>query len=158
MLQESDTSSPQDHAHGRIGIVVGKFNNDLTTNLLQACVGRLNELGVDISEDDVYWVPGAFEMPWMARKLAEHEHYDLVIVLGVILKGDTYHFEMIANECARGVMNVMLECHIPVIFEVIACFNRADAEKRCANNQLNKGIEAANAAVEMLQYANHNEE
>ncbi len=133
----------------KIGIVVGLFNRDLTESLEKKCIATLKSAG--ISEDSItaVSVPGAFEIPLACQRLAKQKKYAVIIALGVIIKGDTYHFELVANECARGVMEGMLKYDIPIVFEVLAG-SREDMEKRCRDDEYNKGIEAANIALRLL--------
>lgn len=138
----------------RFGIVRATFNQGLTGNLEEFCIKTLRENRVPKKQIDIYRVPGSLEIPVMAKKLAQSDKYDVLIALGAIIKGDTYHFELVANECSRGCMNVALEYSIPVIFEVLAAYNRKQAEERCGRDEYNKGIEAAVAALEMLKVIN----
>lgn len=133
----------------RIGIVVSIYNRSFTERLEQKCIGTLVAQGVAKENVDVFHVPGAFEIPLACQRLARAKKYAVIIALGVIIKGDTYHFELIAQECARGVMEVMLQYDTPIIFEVLAG-SREDMEKRAADDEYNKGIEAANTAVQLL--------
>ncbi|MBI4360064.1 MAG: 6,7-dimethyl-8-ribityllumazine synthase [Candidatus Jacksonbacteria bacterium] len=138
-----------DSRESKIGVVVGLFNRDLTESLENKCIATLQRAG--ISEDSIttVYVPGAFEIPLACQRMAKTKKYDALIALGAIIKGDTYHFELTANECARGVMNVMLKYNIPIVFEVLAG-SRDHMEKRCRDDEYNKGIEAGNAAVQIL--------
>lgn len=136
----------------RIGIIVSRFNKHINESMLNACKERLAEHDIMVDEVDVFWVPGAFEMPYVAQKLAKEGKYDMLITFGSVIKGDTYHFEMVANECGRGIMDVMVKHHIPIIFEVLATYNIEDAKKRAQNDQYNKGYEAAEAALAMIEY------
>lgn len=142
---------------GTVGIIIGEFHKDIGDNLLASCLEQLSKYKIELEKDDVYWVPGAFEIPWMAKILASKKRYDVLIALGVIIKGDTHHYEIVSSECARGIMQVMLDSHVPVIYEVLSCLKKEDALKRCGNNDNNnnKGIAAAEAAVKMLKYS-HN--
>lgn len=152
-MLEAQTLEPvvEKGLNGKVGVIVGEFNSKLTESLLKACKKTLEENGLEVGESDIYRVPGAFEIPWMAQRLSVHHEYDVLITLGVVLKGDTYHFDMIANECTRGVMDVMLKYNVPIVFEVLACYTKEDAAKRCGNDEYNKGIEAAKAAIKMLE-------
>jgi len=103
------------------------------------------------SRIDVFRVPGAMEIPLTLKKLARTKKYDALIAFGAIVKGKTYHFEQIANECARGCMDVSLEHEIPVIFEVLAVYHIQDAVARATRAKENKGVEAAQTALRMIE-------
>ncbi len=137
-------------ARARIGLIRAEFNSDLTTSLEQACLKALREAGVPAARIDSFTVPGCFEIPLMAQRLAKKRRYDVLIALGAVIRGDTYHFELVANECARGIMDVSLRHDIPIVFEVLAVYRRRDAVRRAGPNRLNKGLEAAAAALAML--------
>ena len=134
----------------KIGVVVGLFNRELTESLEKKCIATLKSAGISEDSITVAHVPGAFEIPLACQRLAQTKKYNALIALGVIIKGDTYHFELIANECARGVMDVMLKHDAPIVFEVLAG-SREDMEKRCGDDEYNKGIEAANVALLLLK-------
>lgn len=135
--------------YAHIGIVVSIYNRSFTERLEKKCIWTLMAHGVAEENIDVFYVPGAFEIPLACQRAAQTKKYAVIIALGVIIKGDTYHFELIARECARGVMDVMLKHDIPIVFEVLAG-SREDMEKRCADDEYNKGIEAANTALGLL--------
>jgi 6,7-dimethyl-8-ribityllumazine synthase len=135
----------------KIAIISSDFWKEIVTNLENDCIFVLEKNNIPKNQIDVIRVPGSFEIPLTAKKLAKTNNYDAIIAFGAIHKGDTYHFELIANECARGCMNVMLEHQIPVIFEVLAVYDIQDAIKRSQpNSDLNKGTEAALAAIKMI--------
>ncbi|MBF0483250.1 MAG: 6,7-dimethyl-8-ribityllumazine synthase [Candidatus Omnitrophica bacterium] len=134
----------------RIGIVVSEFNDYITKRLLDACLDELKKLKVAEKNITVVWVPGAFEIPLIALKLAEKKNIDAVICLGAIVKGETLHYELVANENARGIGNVSLMTGKPVIFEVLSADTMELVEKRAQVNGYNKGTEAAQAAVQMI--------
>ena len=117
--------------------------------LEKKCVETLMKNGIARGKITVAYVPGAFEIPLACQRLAKSRKYAALIALGVIIKGDTYHFELVANECARGVMQVMLAHDIPIIFEVLAGA-REDMIKRALDDEYNKGIEAARGAAQLL--------
>lgn len=135
----------------RITIIRSLFNGQLTESLLEACKQELKEAGMEESQVSVHEVPGALEIPIVAKLVAQQDLADVIIALGVIIRGDTYHFEMVANECARGCTIVSQEFSLPVIFEVLAVNTIAQAKERATNNDKNKGIEAAHAAFKMLE-------
>jgi 6,7-dimethyl-8-ribityllumazine synthase len=141
-----DSIAPDlDGAGLRIGIVQSRFNGWAGQALLEACVAELRRLGVD--DDDVthVTVPGALEVPIALSKLAQAEDYDALIALGCVIRGDTYHFEVVANESARGISRVALEHGIPVTNAVLTTETEAQARERVDE----KGREAARVAVEM---------
>ncbi|HEV2233270.1 MAG TPA: 6,7-dimethyl-8-ribityllumazine synthase [Terriglobia bacterium] len=134
----------------RIAIIRAEYNNEITQSLREKCEWTLIENGVPAAHIDHYSVPGCFEIPLIAQKLAAQQRYDAFIALGAVIRGDTHHFELVANGCARGVMEVSLKHGVPIIFEVLATYNRRDALRRAGDNSSNKGVEAAEAALSML--------
>jgi 6,7-dimethyl-8-ribityllumazine synthase len=134
----------------RIAIITAEYNSEITQSLRKKCEGTLLENGIPSGNIDHFSVPGCFEIPLLAQKLAEKRRYDAFIALGAVIRGDTHHFDLVANECARGVMEVSLNHGVPIIFEVLATYNRRDALRRAGNNRANKGVEAAEAALSML--------
>jgi 6,7-dimethyl-8-ribityllumazine synthase len=134
----------------RIAVITAEFNPEITGNLEKACIGALTQAGVPVARVERFSVPGCFEIPIMCQRLARKGRYDAIIALGAVIKGDTFHFELVASECARGVMAVSLKHDVPIIFEVLAVYNRRDALQRAGNNRMNKGIEAAGTALSVL--------
>lgn len=134
----------------RIAIVRSEYNREITLSLEKKCVETLLEAGVQEKNIRVFAVPGCFEIPILSQRLASQKKVDAIIALGAVIKGDTYHFELVVNECARGIMDVSLRHDVPIIFEVLATYNRRDAARRAGNNKSNKGIEAAQAALALL--------
>jgi 6,7-dimethyl-8-ribityllumazine synthase len=134
----------------RIAVVRAEFNSEITESLESACVAALESAGIPGARVERFRVPGCFEIPIMSQRLARRRRYDAIIALGAVIKGDTFHFELVASECARGVMKVSLKHDIPIIFEVLAVYNRRDALRRAGKNGMNKGIEAAGAALSVL--------
>jgi len=138
---------------GRIAILKSKWYPHLVNNLSSTCIDVLTQYGYRNIEE--HTLPGSVELPLAARDLLAEDSQrsiDAVICFGVIVKGDTYHFEMISNECMRGLGEVMHEFRRPVVVEVIPVYDIADAEARCADDEFNKGIEAAAAAIEMVAW------
>ena len=133
----------------RIAVAAARFNRHVTTKLVEGALAGLEERGVPQECVDVAWVPGAFEIPMLARMLATSGQYDAVICLGAVIRGETAHFELVANECARGVREVARDTGVPVIFEVLATENLEQAEARAGGAHGNKGRDAALAALEM---------
>lgn len=137
-------------ARARIAIIRAEFNADITTSLEQACVTALRAAGIPAARIESFPVPGCFEIPLVAQRLARKRRYDVIIALGAVIRGDTFHFELVATECARGIMDVSLRHNVPIVFEVLAVYRRRDAVRRAGPNRLNKGREAAAAALHLL--------
>jgi 6,7-dimethyl-8-ribityllumazine synthase len=138
-------------AHGvRFGIVVARYNREITDKLLAGAEATLRELGATDDHITVVSVPGAFEVPLVAKQLARGRHVDAVICLGAVIRGETPHFEYVAGECAAGIMRVALETDIPVVFGVLTTDDVKQAEARVGGEFGNKGEEAARSAVEMV--------
>lgn len=131
----------------RIGIVRSTFNGEMTERLEESCRATLTTLGITRDNIASYPVAGALEIPVVVNELAITKKYDALIALGVVVKGDTYHFELVASECARKCSDIAVQCGIPVIQEVLAVYTPEQAEARTANDEFNKGIEAAQAAL-----------
>lgn len=148
--QHVDRRIKNDHTTARIAVVVSRYNSEFTQVLEKKCLETLNKGGIVPRHVGVFHVPGAFEIPILCQRLAMQKRFSVIIALGCIIKGETYHFNLVANECARGVMQVSLDNNIPIIFEVLACYSRADALRRAQNDRYNKGIEAANGALAFL--------
>jgi 6,7-dimethyl-8-ribityllumazine synthase len=133
----------------RFAVIVSRFNTEITSGLLAGALGALDEAGVGANARTVVWVPGAFELPIAARRLAESGRYDAVVCLGCVIKGDTMHFEYIADTVAHGVARAAVESGVPVAFGVLTTLTEEQAVERSRPDGQNKGAEAARAAVEM---------
>jgi 6,7-dimethyl-8-ribityllumazine synthase len=133
----------------RVAVVVARFHEHVTTKLLEGALAGLRARGVGDEAVDVAWVPGAFEIPLVAQRLAATGAYDALICLGAVVRGETAHFDLVAGEAARGVAAVSRAMGIPVIFEVLATESLADAEARAGGAHGNKGWDAAESALEM---------
>lgn len=133
----------------KVGVVVSRFNELLSSRLLSGAQDGFVRHGVDPDDIDVAWVPGAFEIPLVARKLAESGRYDAVIALGVIIRGGTPHFEYVAAEVSKGVAKISLDSGVPVMFGVITADTIEQAVERSGTKAGNKGWEAAVGAIEM---------
>ena len=133
----------------RFAIVVSRFNEEITAGLLDGARAALREAAVADGDVTVVHVPGAFEIPVAALRLAEDGTWDAVIALGCLIKGETVHFEYIASAASQGIMNVSTATGVPVAFGVLTAMTDAQAEERAAPGPRNKGREAALAAVEM---------
>ncbi|MCL6637550.1 MAG: 6,7-dimethyl-8-ribityllumazine synthase [Alicyclobacillus sp.] len=133
----------------RIGMVVSRFNEFITTRLLAGALDALKRHGVDENQVAVAWVPGAFEIPWAAKRMAESGRYDAVIALGAVIRGATPHFDYVAAEVAKGVAQVALHSGTPVVFGVLTTDTIEQAVERAGTKAGNKGWEAALSAIEM---------
>jgi 6,7-dimethyl-8-ribityllumazine synthase len=133
----------------RFAIIVSRFNEEITGGLLAGAREALAEAGIEGDDVSVFEVPGAFEIPLAARYAAESGQFAAVICLGCLIKGDTMHFEYIADATSHGIMRVGLETRVPVAFGVLTTLTVEQAEQRAAPGPDNKGREAALAALEM---------
>jgi 6,7-dimethyl-8-ribityllumazine synthase len=133
----------------RFAIIVSRFNEEVTGGLLAGAREALAEAGVEGDSVSVFEVPGAFEIPLAAKYAAESGQFAAVICLGCLIKGDTMHFEYIADAASHGIMRVGLETRVPVTFGVLTTLTEEQAERRAAPGPENKGREAALAALEM---------
>jgi 6,7-dimethyl-8-ribityllumazine synthase len=132
-----------------IAVVVARFNELVTRALLSGAQDGLARHGVDPEAVDVAWVPGSFEIPVTARKLAESGRYQAVICLGAVIRGETPHFDQVANQASSGIARVALDTGVPVIFGVITADTLDQAMERAGGKMGNKGYDAAVAAIEM---------
>ena len=135
----------------KIAIVSSNFRKEVADNLEKNCLKTFKDKGLKMSQINIFRVPGSLEIPLVVKKLAKKNTYDAIITFGAIVKGKTFHFEQIANECIRGCMDVSWKYEIPVIFEVLAVYDINDAIKRATRKEENKGIEAAETALEMIK-------
>ncbi len=133
----------------RFAVVVGRFNEFISNKLLGGCLDGLKRHGCNDENIDITWVPGAFEIPLAAQKLAETGRYDAVICLGAVIRGSTPHFEYVSSEVSKGVAKVMLDTGMPVIFGVLTTENIEQAIERAGTKAGNKGFDAAVTAIEM---------
>ncbi len=134
----------------RIGIVAARFNEFITSKLLGGAKDAFVRHGGDESGLDIAWVPGAFEIPLVAKKMAESGKYDAVVCLGAVIRGATPHFDMVANESTKGVASVGLQTGIPVVFGVLTTDSIEQAVERAGTKAGNKGFEAMTTAIEMV--------
>jgi len=132
----------------KIAIVVSRFNSFLSQKLLDGAIDCLKRHEADENNIDVFWVPGSFEIPLMVKKLSS-KNYDGIVALGVLIKGDTPHFDYIATETTKGIAQVSLDSQIPVSFGVVTAENLEQAIERCGTKQGNKGFDAALSVIEM---------
>ncbi|EDS76806.1 6,7-dimethyl-8-ribityllumazine synthase [Clostridium botulinum C str. Eklund] len=133
----------------KYGIVVGRFNEFIGSKLLSGALDALKRHGVKEDEIEISWVPGAFEIPLVAKKMAKTKKYDSVICLGAVIKGSTAHFDYVSSEVSKGIANVSLDTEVPVIFGVLTTDNIEQAIERAGTKAGNKGYEAAVTAIEM---------
>ncbi len=133
----------------KFGIVVSKFNKFVTSKLLSSCIEGLTKHGVAARDIEVVRVPGAFEIPLIARTLAMTKQFDVVICLGAVIRGDTPHFDYISAEASRGIGQAALDADVPIIFGVLTTDTVAQAIERAEPTKFNRGGEAAKSAIEM---------
>jgi 6,7-dimethyl-8-ribityllumazine synthase len=138
----------------KFGIVVSRFNDFITKKLSESCIDTLTRHGVKEVEIEMAWVPGAFEIPLVAKKMAASKKYDAVICLGTVIRGETPHFDYVASEVSKGVAKVGLDANTPVIFGIITADNLEQAIKRAGAKEGNKGSDAALTAIEMVNLLN----
>ena len=134
----------------RIALVASRFNQFIVDQLLEGARDALSRQGVDDSEQTLVWVPGAYELPLMADRLASTGDFDAIVALGAVIRGGTPHFDYVAGECARGLSHVSLERGIPVIFGVLTTDNIEQALERAGTGDGNKGFDSVLAAIEMV--------
>ncbi len=134
----------------RVGIVVSRFNNLVTERLLEGALDRLRRSNVPEESTDVCWVPGAFEVPKVASRLATSDRYDGVIALAAVIRGATPHFEYIASEVTKGLARVNLQVDVPIAFGVITADTIDQALERAGTKLGNKGAQAAETLIEMV--------
>ena len=134
----------------RVGIVAARFNEFITAKLLGGAMDGL--LRHDVKEEDIYvaWVPGAFEIPLIASKMAKSGKYDVVICLGAVIRGSTSHYDYVCNEVSKGIASISLETGIPVMFGVLTTDNIEQAIERAGTKAGNKGYDCAVGAIEMV--------
>jgi len=132
-----------------IAIVVSRFNDLITRQLLAGAQDGLRRHGVEAEKVDVAWVPGSFEIPLVARKLAESGRYQAVVCLGAVVRGETPHFEYVATQVSSGIARAALETGVPLIFGIITADSLEEALERAGGKMGNKGCDAAVSAIEM---------
>ena len=134
----------------KIGIVAGRFNEFITSKLVGGTLDVLKRNDVSEENIDIAWVPGAFEIPLIAKKLANTQKYDAIITLGAVIKGSTPHFDYVCAEVSKGVAQISLQSELPVIFGVLTTNNIEEAIERAGTKAGNKGADAAFSAIEMI--------
>ena len=133
----------------KVGIVVGRFNDLITMRLLDGAKDALKRHGVEQDDVEIAFVPGAFELPLVAKKMAMSKKYDAVITLGAVIRGATPHFDYVCNEAAKGIAQASYQSEVPVIFGVLTTETIEQAIERAGTKAGNKGWEAATSAIEM---------
>ena len=134
----------------RIAIVAGRFNEFITSKLVGGALNVLKRNDVSEENIDIAWVPGAFEIPLITKKLANTQKYDAIITLGAVIKGSTPHFDYVCAEVSKGVAQISLQSELPVIFGVLTTNNIEEAIERAGTKAGNKGADAAFSAIEMI--------
>lgn len=134
----------------KFGIVIGRFNEFIGNKLLEGCLDGLRRHGCNEENIEIAWVPGAFEIPLAAQKLAKTGRYDAVICLGAVIRGSTPHFEYVSSEVSKGIAKITLDTGIPVIFGVLTTDSIDQAIERAGTKAGNKGFDAAVSAIEMV--------
>ncbi len=151
MVFKFDKNANQDFlAEKKIAIIVGYFYHEIGEKLLSAAQETLAKYGVNADNVDVFYAPGAFEIPLLAKKLAKSKKYHGIVTLGAVINGETPHFDFVCNECARGVADVSYQYEIPTAFGVLTTSNMEQTIGRAGGYKGNKGEEAALAMIEML--------
>lgn len=133
----------------RVAVVAGRFNDAIGKRLVEGALDCLRRHGSAEEDLSVVWVPGAFELPVVAKRLAESAEFDAIVCVGVVIRGDTPHFDFVAGEAASGIARASLETSVPVMFGVITADTVEQADQRSGGKMGNKGFEAAQAALEM---------
>lgn len=133
----------------KIGVVVGRFNEFITAKLLDGALDGLKRHGVSQENIDIAWVPGAFEVPLIAKKMAEANKYDAIIGLGTVIRGSTTHYDYVCNEAAKGIASVSLSTGVPIIFGIVTTETIEQAIERAGTKVGNKGYDSAVSAIEM---------
>lgn len=133
----------------KVGIVAARFNEFIVGKLVSGAQDALIRHGVDSDDIEIAWVPGAFEIPLIAQKMAQSGKYDMVLCLGAVIRGSTSHYDLVCNECAKGVAQVSLASGIPVLFGVVTTDTIEQAIERAGTKAGNKGYDVACSGIEM---------
>lgn len=147
-VSENPTKYNKSNQKLKVAIVKSLYHKDLTQSLEKSCREYLLTSGV--KNITTFEAPGAWEIPLIVKKIAETKKFDGIIAFGIIIKGETYHFELLANECARALMDISLKFNIPITFEILTTYNLEQAKKRSIG-KYNKGIEATKALLETIK-------
>ncbi|MEA5083253.1 MAG: 6,7-dimethyl-8-ribityllumazine synthase [Lachnospiraceae bacterium] len=138
----------------KVGIICARFNEFIVSKLLGGALDGLKRHGVDEEDIEIAWVPGAFEIPLIASKMAKSKKYDAVICLGAVIRGSTTHYDYVCSEVSKGIAHVTLQSDIPVMFGVLTTENIEQAIERAGTKAGNKGYDCALSAVEMVNLIN----
>ncbi|MDE6182744.1 MAG: 6,7-dimethyl-8-ribityllumazine synthase [Eubacteriales bacterium] len=133
----------------KVGIVISRFNEFITSKLLSGALDCLKRENVKDDDIDIAWVPGAFEIPLIASKMANSKKYDVIICLGAVIRGSTSHYDYVCNEVSKGISQVSLNSNLPVIFGILTTDTIEQAIERAGTKSGNKGFECAQEAIEM---------
>jgi len=134
----------------KIAVVVSRFNSFMTQRMLDGALDVLNRHGLDNDKVNVFWVPGAFEMPLACKKLASSKKYDGIVALACVIRGATPHFEYVSSEVSKGIAKVMIDESMPIGFGVVTAENMEQAIERAGSKHGNKGADAAMSVIEMI--------
>lgn len=145
----AEFSAAPDGSGRRVAVIASRFNDEVTRKLADGAMETLVARGVAFDDIDLIWVPGAWELPLAARAAASTDRYSAIVAVGAVIRGETGHYDIIANEASRGLAEVSREYEIPVGFGLLTCEDDAQAEARCGGAHGNKGSDAALAALEM---------
>lgn len=137
----------------KVAIVASRFNEFIVSKLVDGAMDCLTRHGAEEADIDIVWVPGAFEIPFACKSVANAEKYDAVIALGAVIRGDTSHYDLICNEVAKGVATIGLKSDVPVIFGIITADTIQQAIERAGTKAGNKGYDSAASAIEMVDLA-----
>jgi 6,7-dimethyl-8-ribityllumazine synthase len=141
---------PLDSKGVKMAIIVSRFNEIISKKLLNGAVDALSQHGLVLENISVFWVPGAFEIPLTAKKIAQSKKFDAIVTLGAVIRGETPHFDQVADAVGSGVARLNLEMDIPIIFGVLTTDNLSQAINRSGGKYGNKGRESAHAALDMI--------
>lgn len=150
-FQPNEVRGSYDASGMRFGLVVSRFNSFITERLLAGAIDALEKGGALAEQTDLVRVPGSFEIPLAAKKMAQSRRYDAIIAIGCVLRGQTAHFDYVASEVARGVQLAQMDTGVPIIFCVLTCDTLEQAIERAGLKGGNKGFEAGLAALEMAR-------
>ena len=139
----------------KFGIIVGRFNEFISSKLLSGTLDALKRHGAEEKNIEIAWSPGSFEIPLIAKKMAKSKKYNAVICLGAVIRGATPHFDYVASEVSKGIANSMLETEIPIIYGILTTDSIEQAIERAGTKSGNKGFDAAMAAIEMANLMQH---
>lgn len=146
--------SATEYSGGRIAIVHARFNEPLINMMIDGAKAKLDELSVPQDKVELFNVAGAYELPLAAQQVAKTGKFDAIIAIGVVIKGDTPHFDFVSAESSSGLMRVSLDEEMPIIFGILTTNTEAQAEERANPEKMNKGGEAAATAIEMINLKN----